>query len=211
MYNKSDYFDCVILAAGDFPKHEIPLSILDGYKSHIICCDGATDELLQRGYFPEMVVGDGDSLSAASRGLLSGRLHIEAEQDSNDLTKSVRYVTGKGYRKLAILGATGKREDHTLGNIGLLADYMDIADVTMFTDYGVFFPVSGTAEFTCAIGRQVSFFCMDSEPLTVEGVKWQIENRILTRWWQGTLNEAISKKIKISTTGKLVVFMKYLE
>jgi thiamine pyrophosphokinase len=42
-------------------------------------------------------------------------------------------------------------------------------------------------------------------------VKWQIENRILTRWWQGTLNEAISDKIEISTAGKLVVFMKYLE
>lgn len=202
-------FDCIILAAGDFPTHGIPLATLEANRDRVICCDGATDELLRRGYTPKFAVGDGDSMSADTKKRLADRLILESEQENNDLTKAVKFAVSQGYRHIAILGATGKREDHTLGNIGLLVDYMDIADVAMFTDYGCFFPVSGRREIACSIGQQISFFCMDAAPLTVTGVKWQIENRTLTRWWQGTLNEAISENVTVETTGKIVVYQKY--
>jgi len=57
-----------------------------------------------------------------------------------------------------IVGATGKREDHTLGNISLLADYMKTAKVVMVTDYGIFTPMQGITEFTSHKGQQVSLF-----------------------------------------------------
>jgi thiamine pyrophosphokinase len=125
------------------------------------------------------------------------------------LTKAVKFAVSLSMKKIAILGATGKREDHTLGNIGLLADYMDIADVVMFTDYGCFFPIAGNRIVQAQPGQQISFFCMDVAPLTVGGVKWLIKNRMLTRWWQGTLNEVIEQNVEIETQGKVVVFLKY--
>jgi thiamine pyrophosphokinase len=202
-------FDGVIVAAGDFPGHEIPVSVLEWNRDRIISCDSAADELLRQGYMPKYGIGDGDSMSPEAKERLAGRLIIESEQENNDLTKAVKFAVSRGMKKIAILGATGKREDHTLGNIGLLADYMDIADVMMFTDYGCFFPISGKREIPCYVGQQISFFCMDAEFLTVRGVKWLIENRRLTRWWQGTLNEALEEKIEIETQGKVVVFLKY--
>ena len=46
------------------------------------------------------------------------------------------------------MGATGKQEDHTLGNISLLIDYMKAgAQVTMLTDHGMFIPASGAELF----------------------------------------------------------------
>ncbi|MBQ3926716.1 MAG: thiamine diphosphokinase, partial [Bacteroidaceae bacterium] len=54
-------FDAVIVAAGDFPQHPLPLSILHD-APHIICCDGAAQTLISKGIIPHAIVGDGDSL-----------------------------------------------------------------------------------------------------------------------------------------------------
>ncbi|MDR0835324.1 MAG: thiamine diphosphokinase [Tannerella sp.] len=202
-------FDAVIVAAGDFPRHEIPVATLDRNRENIISCDSAANELLQRGYMPKFGIGDGDSIAPTAKKLLSDRMIVVAEQENNDLTKAVKFAVSMNMKKIAILGATGKREDHTLGNIGLLADYMDVADVVMLTDYGCFFAMNGNKTVKAKPGQQISFFCMDAAPLTVRGVKWLIENRTLTRWWQGTLNEVTEENVEIETQGKIVVFLKY--
>jgi thiamine pyrophosphokinase len=201
--------DAVVLAAGDYPSHDLPRSALERYREHIICCDGAADALLAAGYCPERVIGDGDSLSAASRARLSGRWICLAEQENNDLTKAVRYCASQGYRRLLLAGATGKREDHTLGNISLLTDYMDLAEVEMWTDYGIFTPAEGDVTFESFPGQQISVFCMEPVPLTLRGLRWPLENRTLTRWWQASLNEALSDRFEVHTAGKVVVFRKY--
>jgi thiamine pyrophosphokinase len=202
-------FDVIIVAAGDFPVHKTPLSILEKYKSNIICCDSAADELLSRGYEPYAVVGDGDSISNEARNALNDRLFLETEQETNDLTKAVRFATNNNLCKIAIIAATGKREDHTLGNISLLADYMDICNIVMFTDYGIFVPVKGNNTIPVEKGSQISFFCMDTSPITLKEVKWPLNNRVITRWWQATLNEAVSDNVFIETGGKVVVFISY--
>jgi len=201
--------DAIILAAGDFPTHPIPLQALELHRDHIICCDGAANTLLQAGYEPEIVVGDGDSLSPETYDKLSGRFICDTEQETNDLTKAFRYALTRHYKRLLILGATGKREDHTLGNISLLADYMDHANVLMLTDYGILTPVSGKAGFTSYPGQQISIFCMDQMPLTLRGLQWPVENRIIVRWWEASLNEALSDHFEIDSSGKVIVFQEY--
>jgi len=201
--------DAIILAAGDFPSHPVPLAALEQNRDRIICCDGAAEALLQNGLQPMMVIGDGDSLSQEKQKLLSDRMICDAEQETNDLTKAVHYAISQNYKRLLILGATGKREDHTIGNISLLADYMDIANVCMLTNYGTLVPVKGNAIFTSCPGQQISIFCMDRQPLTFYGLKWPVKNRIINRWWEATLNEALSDRFEIQTTGKVIVFLAY--
>lgn len=201
--------DAIILAAGDFPSHPIPLRALEQNRDRIICCDGAADALLQAGFFPEIVVGDGDSISRETYKALSGKIIHDNDQETNDLTKAVRYAVSLHYKRLLILGATGKREDHTLGNISLLADYSDRAEVRMLTDYGVIMPLSGNGMLASYPGQQISIFCMDQSPLTISGLKWPVENRIINRWWEATLNEALSDRFEIKTNGKVVVFQTY--
>ena len=198
--------EAIILAAGDFPSHAVPLQALEQYRNRVICCDGAAEALLKAGFYPETVIGDGDSLSPEMRTKLSDRFICDTNQDTNDLTKAFRYALSRNYKRLYILGATGKREDHTLGNISLLADYLDYAEVRMLTDYGTLIPVTGNSIFTSYPGQQISVFCMDQSPLTVSGLKWPIKNRIVNRWWEATLNEALSDRFEIKTNGKVVVF-----
>ena len=202
-------FDAVILAAGDFPSHSIPLQVLEQYHDRIICCDGAADTLIQSGFYPKIVIGDGDSISPETRIALFDRIICDKDQETNDLTKAFRYAISQNFKRLLILGATGKREDHTLGNISLLVDYMDHAEIRMLTNYGVVIPVAGNAVFKSCPGQQISVFCMDQSPLTLSGLKWPVENRIINRWWEATLNEALSERFEIKTTGRVVVFQAY--
>lgn len=199
--------DVLILAAGDFPSHPEALKQLEKYRDRILCCDSAAETLLHQGYQPMMVIGDGDSISETTRRQLGNHYLKIEEQDDNDLTKSVHYAIAQGYRRLIILGATGKREDHTLGNISLLADYIDEVEVVMQTDYGYFVPIRQNTRFSCQKGQQISFFCMDAIPITLEGLKWPLKNQVLTRWWQATLNEAVSDHFEVKTQGHVIVFL----
>ena len=77
---------------------------------------------------------------------------------------------------MSILGATGKREDHTLGNIGYLVsfaeEYPDV-EIEMLTDYGRFVALKGSRTFHSFPGQQVSVFSMDPEcPIYSEGLRW---------------------------------------
>lgn len=202
-------FDGVILAAGAFPEHPLPLSVLDRLRDHLFCCDGAAETLLAAGIMPRKAIGDGDSIPVQTRARLGDRFIAVREQEHNDLTKTVHYCASQGYRRLCILGATGKREDHTLGNISLLADYMDVTGVEMWTDYGTLTPIAGDAVFESYPGQQISVFGIDPVPLTLRGLRWPVENRTLTRWWQATLNEALETHFCVETSGKAIVFGAY--
>ena len=157
-----------------------------------------------------MVIGDGDSLLPETFNQISGRFIFDSDQETNDLTKAFYYAISRNYKRLLILGATGKREDHTLGNISLLADYMDRAEVRMLTDHGVLTPATGKTGFTSYPGQIISVFCMDQSPLTLRGLKWPVENRIIHRWWEATLNEALTDSFEVETNGKVIVFQGYV-
>lgn len=193
-------FDVVIVANGEFPTNEIPLGILKNAK-HIVACDGAIKNVPQA----EVVVGDGDSVPTIYHDKL---IQIE-EQEDNDLTKATRYCLSMKWHKIAFLGCTGKREDHTLGNIGLLMRYFREMGVEgmMFTDYGFFTPACGNHTFQSQKGQQVSIFNFGCKQLTSEGLRWN--SYAYEEWWQGTLNEALGDKFSFCADGYYLVYQTY--
>lgn len=200
------HVSAVILANGDYPVHALPLSLLQK-SNYVVCCDGATDAYVHSGRVPIAVVGDGDSLSQKNRIRFADRLYSVADQETNDLTKAFTFCLSQGKRELLILGATGKREDHTLGNISLLIEYMEHAKVEMVTDYGVFTPIAEDSEFESFAGQQVSIFNLSDAVVSQEGLQYPLPP--LHRWWQGTLNQSNGDSFVIRTTGKVVIFRAY--
>lgn len=202
-------YDCVVVANGRFPVTELPLLKLREAPA-IIACDGAIETLYKQGLEPTAIVGDLDSIPTAMFRLYSDRIHIVEDQEINDLTKAIRFAHAAGYRKILILGATGLREDHTLGNISLLTDYAPLFDhVEMLSDYGLFTPLLQTTTLSSFAGQQVSIFSLSGDTtITTEGLKWPINNRNLTAWWQGSLNEALGDSFTITFTkgGKVIIY-----
>lgn len=204
------FYDCIVVANGSFPQTPELLELLKTVPA-IIACDGAVQNLHDRGLEPTAIVGDLDSIPPAMLRLYANRIHTVEDQEINDLTKAVRFAHTLGSRKLLILGATGLREDHTLGNISLLADYAPLFEqVEMRSDYGRFIPVLQTTTLACTPGQQISIFslCPCGE-ITTEGLRWPITRRRLTSWWQGTLNEALGTTftLTLSSGSRLIVYL----
>lgn len=201
----------VIVADGSFPAHEIPLNYLRN-AGKIICCDGSTSTLVAAGFVPDAIVGDMDSLDQELFERFSDKIHAIPEQETNDLTKSVNWCIANGYDDLVILGATGKREDHTLGNISLLAEYVKYVRVTMVTDTGFMVPLIKSATLPACKGQQVSIFSIDnSTEITSSGLKFPLHRSKLNNWWQATLNECTGESFSLEfSSGRLIVYMKFV-
>lgn len=194
-------YDAVVLANGDFPSAEAPLRLLSD-APYIVCCDGASRYYEQA----DAIVGDGDSVPEA----LKDRLIRVDEQEDNDLTKATRYCIGLRRSRIVYLGATGQREDHTLGNISLLVRYyleMGVQPL-MATDFGWFVPVQGKAVFASFPGQQVSLFNVSCQRLSSVMLKWNAYP--YGQLWQGTLNEALGDTFTIDADGCYLVYRTYL-
>lgn len=193
-------FDVVILANGAFPTHVVPLKVLNEAE-RVVCCDGAVKA------FPnaDIVIGDGDSVPAEFR----NRLIQVDEQEDNDLTKATHYCKAQGWHNIAYVGCTGKREDHTLGNISLLMRYYREMNIngTMFTDSGYFTPAQGEQTFDSMPGQQVSIFNFGCKTITSEGLRWN--SYAYQELWQGTLNESLADHFTMRTDGFYMIFRTY--
>jgi thiamine pyrophosphokinase len=200
----------VILANGSFPAYRIPLRHLEE-ADLIVCCDGSVEKLVRYGLEPGAIVGDLDSLPAEMKGKYSSLISGDTDQETNDLTKAVRWCVSHGIKEVVILGATGLREDHTLGNISLLADYSRDLNVTMLTDTGSFRIFDHSVTLSSVPGQQVSLFSINPEmAITSEGLRYPLDNLKLCSWWRGTLNEASGDHFSLEFEyGQVIVFMEY--
>ena len=188
----------VILANGTFPSSPRPLDILK-QATRVICCDGAAVACLEHGILPDAVIGDLDSISSETRERLKDVIVHVTEQDTNDLNKAFRFCMERGWRGIVILGATGKREDHTLGNISLLVDFAEKAPgVSMVTDDGEFIVMRRSGSCACRVGQQISIFALEPETyIESTGLKYPLNGLAPKRWWQATLNEALGESFSL--------------
>ena len=204
----------VILADGEAPSHEVPLSFLRKAKT-VVACDAAWRAAVKLGRIPDAVVGDGDSLTSTDMAELE---HLcvpvfkETEQDTNDLCKAFRCVIRSGTAdRIVILGATGKREDHAIGNIFHLVDFAETdCEVSIVTNSGTFEPlVPPGREWDCdsGVGRPISVFATHPDTvMTSDGLKWPLNGVRFDALWRGTLNRIVSTRFSIRTDRSAIIF-----
>ena len=205
----------VIMAAGDFPVHPEPLKVLHS-ADVLIACDSAAGTLVKRNIKIDHVVGDMDSLETEYRKILKEKLVHIREQDTNDLQKAFRFTTGMASPedRITILGAAGKREDHTIANISLLTDFAMIhPGIKIFTDTGLFFPVLRSGAFPSYPGQAISLFNPGSGRicLSSEGLEYPLDHLELSKWWTASLNRASGDSFSLVLDGEggIIVFALY--
>lgn len=213
-----------ILCDGDFPGNA---DVRDRLMSCdvVVCCDGAASSFM-RFRKPEFVVGDMDSLPENLRQELADQVFPVGEQESNDLSKAFRWIcsmlrVGKGRTlpefSITVFGATGKREDHTLGNISLLADFAEYleqcgarGDLSLVTDYGVFAPVLNSCRMTLPKGQSLSIFAFDpSLRIESSGLEYSTDGVRFDMWWKATLNRVSSPEVELrfSHPAKVLLYL----
>ena len=195
-----------VLCNGAVPRKAYPLYLLE-HADAVVCCDASVRKFYRHfGRLPQAVVGDMDSLSPAWQKRLGSLVVKVEEQDDNDQTKALRYVLERWPEasEITILGAGGLREDHTVGNLGLLMEYprlFDLGDrrITMVSDYSTAFAVTDSCELHVGTGRRFSLFSPDNS-LTIcsEGLQWPTDNVVFDNWWPATLNRATQDIVRLS-------------
>ena len=204
----------VIVGNGQFPKKEYPLYLLES-ADYVVCCDGALDTYLR--HFsgrnlrrPDVVVGDMDSLSEKTAERFRDIAVKIDEQETNDQSKAFHYILEHfpDVDTVHILGATGKREDHTIGNLSLLMEYARemrrqdcgrTVSVDIVSDWSTAFAITDSCTLDVGEGRSVSIICPDNSlNIKSEGLIWPTGNVVFDNLWQATLNRASADRISLT-------------
>lgn len=211
-----------IIADGDFPESEFPRHLIRT-ASAVVCCDGAVEKYVEfsGGKLPDAVVGDMDSLRTAARDAVpaeekardrEGRATLEKiadiciqidEQDDCDLAKAVHYACSRwaSASLVQIFGATGRCEDHTIGNYGHLMQFsrdLKGRNFELISDYTTAFVMTDSDTFDCGEGRTISFFTADNSlRVSSKGLQWPLDGVVFDYWWKATRNRAVEDRISL--------------
>ena len=199
----------LIVANGEFPSNEIAIKQIKECNA-IIACDGAINTLINQGYKPDIIIGDLDSISNENKVHYSNKIIEMKDQNQNDLRKAIDYAIIRKIVDIRIIGATGKREDHTIGNIFSLLKY-DTVSIKIFTNTGFFTTINSNKKISSFKGQQVSIFSLDNTiQIESNNLKYNFNKSIINNLFSGTLNESKSDffELKISH-GNLLVFQTY--
>lgn len=205
----------VILANGEFPSSDHTTRLLE-QADRVICCDGAAEKLLEYGITPDLIVGDMDSLPLHLQERFSAIIRPDKDQETNDLTKAFKAAVDPLPDVIHILGATGRREDHTMANVSLLADYAEAlagsgCTIDMVTECGVFKASCGKdVSYSCPTGVEISIFAFDNSlRINCEGLQYDTSRVAFDTLWKATLNKSTAREfsLHLNHPAKVIVFI----
>lgn len=125
-----------LIISGGHLEDAFAVSYMEKYQFQFtIAVDSSMAFFYRKGLVPDYIVGDFDSVSPeilhnfrAMRDSGQGKpkiLQFQPEKDETDTELAIRTAIGQGCRTIHILGGTGTRMDHMLGNLHLLGMAME--------------------------------------------------------------------------------------
>ncbi|NOZ12283.1 MAG: thiamine diphosphokinase [Acidobacteria bacterium] len=204
----------VLFANGEVTKRETAIAGQSGFDI-VVAADGGIAHAKRFGYTPDAVVGDFDSLPEGIHRLFPRTRFIRRpSQEQCDLEKALIFCEEEGISTVILLGATGKRPDHTLGNLSVLLRHDRKLSLRILTPESEIFIVRKTLELKGIPGQAVSLVPMgEAIQVSTTGLKYPLNSETL-RFGEreGTSNEFSSSRCSISLSGGvLFVFRLYPE
>ena len=83
-----------------------------------IYCDSGTGHISVLGFAPDLIIGDFDS--SPDPKLDVETITLPCEKDDTDTAFAAKEALRRGFRDFLLIGVTGGRLDHTMGNLALL-------------------------------------------------------------------------------------------
>lgn len=115
--------EILIVTNGYIENENILKSAIEN-SNYIICADGAAKYLMNLRVYPDILVGDLDSISRdALDWINNGRVDVRKfppKKDMTDTELAIEFALDKSPSAITIIGAIGSRMDHSLANIMLL-------------------------------------------------------------------------------------------
>ena len=175
----------------------------------ILCADRGTACALRAGLVPDEVIGDFDSLpeeflaEAKERFAKAHWTHLNPIKDATDTEEALDLALACHPSQIVILGATGTRIDHVLGNLSLLAKAKAAGTEAVILDAHNRIRL---VEGDFLLRREEQFgtylslvpFGGPASGVTLEGVYYPLRDAVLTYGNSlGISNEIVSEEAKI--------------
>ena len=200
----------VLLVNGEFPTHPVPLRFLNSAET-IICTDGSADKLLAHGRTPDVIIGDMDS-TKLKKDDFKGIWNSSPDQNKTDLQKTLDWCIGNDLNDVTVLGTMGKREDHSLGNLHLLAEFSKKLKMKFVTNHAVIYSFKGKRTFSSLKEQQISIVAIEHvRSISTSGLKYELNNEQFPPACNGISNEAENDEFSINTSHPVWLFINHIE
>jgi len=175
---------CLIITGGT-----IDLDFAGSFLEHerfdkVIAVDAGLERAAALGLTPDMIVGDFDTVKPEVLEKFRQMEHIvwdvhQPEKDETDTELALRKAQAIGSDEIAVLGATGGRIDHMLGNIHLLFPCLQKGIHAWLIDpQNRIYLIDGEHEFqrSSLWGKYISFLPLTEQVngITLEGFKYPL-------------------------------------
>ena len=199
----------LIIANGE-PPQKNRLALLVKRASTVICADGGANTALKQGVTPDAIVGDLDSIHAEA--LVKFRrvaIYEDHNDETTDLEKAISWAIQSNYDHITVVGASGKRLDHTVGNMGVLRKFYPDAIITLVDDSGELCYVGRECSIEAEKGDVVSLIPLNRcEDVTTSGLKYPLDRENLELGVrEGTSNVVVASPVTIKVKkGHLLLY-----
>ncbi len=150
---------------------EVAAQVL-AYAPNLVAADGGARAALDLGHVPRAVIGDFDSIDAASLAQIpADRLHKVAEQNSTDFEKCLRAVNAP---LILAAGFSGGRLDHELAVYNTLTRYPGKRCVVV-GDVDLCFVAPLSLHLDLPAGCRLSMFAMGGCDVSATGLRWPLD------------------------------------
>ncbi len=123
---------CVIVGGAPIERYDRIKTYLDAESDYYVFCDCGLWHAEPLGIRPELIVGDFDSHKRPDTD--TETIVLPTEKDDTDTAHAFEEAVRRGYREFLLIGMTGRRLDHTLGNVYLLVHAFELGLKAMIVD-----------------------------------------------------------------------------
>ncbi|MCU0232676.1 MAG: thiamine diphosphokinase [Thermoanaerobaculales bacterium] len=201
-----------VLVAGAPLAWTAELAAIAAAGAPVLAADSGADSLARLGLRAELVIGDLDSISPATRAWLGEQALVHLpDQDRTDLDKALAHAFGPlGLERLTVLAATGGRLDHDAANLGLLARLALGERLRFVTADATLIAVSGAVELAAVPGETWSFWTYDpAVTVRLDGLRWPVAGGALCLVGRPSVsNLALADRVRVHADGGAVVVMR---
>lgn len=180
----------------------------------LICADKGAECLIKYGIYPDILLGDFDSINEDTLNDFKNKkvdiVKFCSEKDFTDTEAAVEKAIENGASKIVMLGCTGSRLDHVLGNIGMLLKCLNLGvKATIKDENNEIFLINKPTKIKGKKGNIFSLlsYSSDVENLTIIGGKYPLNNYHLEVGNAiGVSNEFVEEEVTLNfTKGTLLV------
>ncbi len=177
MRKPSSQEQVLLIANGEPPSRTLARGLAHRL-GYVVAADGGANTARRFGIRPDVIIGDLDSITNATRRhfAASTLLHV-ARQDNTDLEKALDYLAARGTKRVIIIGITGNRIDFTLGNLAVLWNYTSFLAPVVVGDGWYLVLVGRGQQYRARIGTTVSLIPFGQcDGITLRGLRYPLTN-----------------------------------